>query len=342
MRPCLLQVLACPSCGGELELRGSGPGSRPDEEIESGTLRCRGCAREYPIVDSVPRFVGRSEGEGTDRRVRRTRASFGFEWDRYPGSRAEDRGIFLDETQTSSEDWAGRFVLDAGCGMGRYTRVALSLGADVVAFDLSDSLLRLAAEARRNKHLHVVQGDLLRPPLRHESFDIVYSQGVIHHTADTRGAFDRLAAVVKRQGLLTVWVYGTPGSYRSFSTNPLRAGRERLKRALPLAWLAVWLRQILSDSLRLLTTRLPVPLLYALCYPLTIVGAVPLLKYFTFSVHEDFRVRLIENFDWLSPPFQSKHTKEESRAWYEAAGCEVLRHLPHGVVPKVGILGRKS
>ena len=93
--------------------------------------------------------------------------------------------------------------------------------------------------------------------------------------------------------------------------------------------------------LRVFTTRLPVPVLYALCYPLTIFGMLPFIKYLTFSVSPRFGVRLIENFDWLAPPFQTKHTKEQLGSWYDAAGFEVLRNLPHGVVPKVGILGRQ-
>lgn len=334
----LLPLLACPGCLGDLEFASLSAYPREREEIESGTLRCKRCQAEYPIVDSVPRLYPGV----TDARVAKTRASFGWEWKRYPGSRPQDRPIFLEETQLPAEAWAGRFVLDAGCGMGRYARVARSLGAEVVAFDLSDSLDRLVAPAREDPKLHVVQGDLLAPPFKRASFDIVYSQGVIHHTADTRGAFDAIARLVKREGLLSVWVYGTPGSYASFASNPLRTGRAWLRSALPLAWLVVWVRQLASDALRALTTRLPVPLLYALCYPLTALGAVPGLKYLTFSVDPDFRARLVENFDWLAPPFQTKHTKEELRPWYEAAGFAVLKQLPHGLVPKIGFLARRE
>jgi hypothetical protein len=147
---------------------------------------------------------------------------------------------------------------------------------------------------------------------------------------------------VKPEGLLTLWVYGRPGSWKSFSTNPLRTGREWLRKALPLVWLVVWARMLLSDAVRLFTTHMPVPLLYALCHPLALLGALPLLKFLTFSVHPDYRVRLQENFDWLAPPYQSKHTKEELRAWFSAAGFIPLSQLAHGVVPKVGFLGKKK
>ena len=341
----LLPLLACPSsaadpvCGGALEFSALDAEPRAHEEIETGMLRCRVCGREYPIVDAIPRLTPASTG---DDRVARTRVSFGFEWHRYPGALPEDQALFLEETQIPAAEWEGRTVLDAGCGMGRYARVALSLGAEVVAFDLSESLTRLVPDALENPKLHIVQGDLLRPPLKRGAFDIVYSQGVIHHTADTRGAFDRIAELVKRDGRLSVWVYGSPGSYASFSTNPLRSARTWLKSALPAAWVIAWIRLILSDLLRVFTTRMPVPLLYLLCFPLTVLGMFPLVKYLTFSVHPKFRVRLIENFDWLAPPFQTKHTKEEVREWFVQAGYEVLSHLPHGFIPKVGLLGKRT
>ena len=74
---------------------------------------------------------------------------------------------------------------------------------------------------------------------------------------------------------------------------------------------------------------------------MTILGAVPGLKYLTFSVDPDFSVRLIENFDWVSPPFQWHHTKEELARWFSEEGFAVLKVLPHGLVPKPGALGCK-
>lgn len=338
MKMRLLPLLACPACGGELEFSRLEALPKETEEIESGALRCKMCSKDFPIVDSIPRLL---PGAVRDRRVAKTRSSFGMEWLRYPGSRIEDWDLFLEETQLGPDAWPGRLVLDGGCGMGRYAHVALSLGAEVVAFDLSESLLRLVDEARGNPKLHLVQGDLLAPPFHKGTFDIIYSQGVLHHTADPRRAFGKLAGLVQRDGLIAAWVYGTPGPFSSFSTNPLRAGREGLQRHMRLAWAVVWARQILSDLLRVATTRLPEGLLYALCHPLALLGAVPLAKYLTFSVEKGYRVRLAENFDWLAPPFQSKHTKEEVRAWIEEAGCEPLQQLAHGLVPKVGFLSRK-
>lgn len=338
MRTTLLPLLACPDCAGELRFAALEAHPRPDAWLESGTLACAACRREFPIENGIPRLYPKgSLASG----VRRTQTSFAWEWLRYPGSLPEDKPIFLEETQLPAEAFQDRLTLDAGCGMGRYSRVARSLGATVVSFDLSDSITRLIPLAAEDPGLHLVQGDLLHPPFRTGLFDVIYSQGVLHHTWSTEDAFLRVAPLAKKGALVSVWVYGRPGSWRSFSTNPLKSTRSWLKSVLPLVWLVVWARMLFSDAVRVVTTRLPVSLLYLLCYPVTLLGAIPLVKYLTFSVHPDFRVRLIENFDWLAPPYQFKHTKEELREWYRHAGFDILRQLPHGVVPKVGVLGRK-
>jgi SAM-dependent methyltransferase len=336
MRLDLLPFLACPECGGDLSFSLLAHMPRPGEDVAQGRIACQKCGGEYPIENSVPILLG-----SLDAPARRTGESFGWEWLRYPGALPEDRRVFLEETQIPEEAWRGRFVLDGGCGMGRYAMVALSLGAEVVAFDLSGSIDRLVFEARRNPRLHLVRGDLLRPPFKRARFDIAYSIGVIHHTPNAELALGRLAGLVKPGGLLSVWVYGRPGSLSSFSSNPLKAGRAWLGKWIAWAWALVWIRMLLSDGLRLVTTRLPVPLLYGLCHPLAALGAVPLVKFLTFSVHPDYRVRLQENFDWLAPPYQSKHTKEELRRWFEANGFSVFAQLAHGLVPKPGFAGVK-
>jgi len=331
MKKSLLPLLSSPCCGGDMTC------DFPREEIQTGTLACSGCRREYPIIRGVPRLFASIE----DPEVLKTQESFAWEWNRYPGSLPEDKKIFLEETQIPPEEFKGKLVLDAGCGMGRYSKVALSLGAQVVAFDLSEACLRLEAEGP-NPKLHVVCGDLHNPPFKKEIFDIIYSQGVLHHTSNTRTAFEKVALLLKHGGLLSVWLYGKAGRFAEFATNPIRDDRKWIERHRRLAWAVVGVRHCISDMVRALSVHLPVKATYAICYPLTVLGVIPGIKYLTFSVHPNFQVRLIENFDWISPPFQYHHTKEELSGWFKEAGFKVLKVLPHGLVPKPGVLGKKN
>lgn len=339
MKRGLLDLLACPRCGGALKFSALAdfPAGASDDAAE-GSLACVSCKETYELSAGVPRLASTK----LERDARRTRDAFAFEWSRYPGSLPEDAPILLEESQLQPKDFAGKRLLDAGCGMGRYSLAALSFGAEVVALDLSDALLRLAELAPSQPKLHVVQGDLLRVPLKKASFDLVYSHGVLHHTADTHAAFKQVAALVKPGGHLSVWLYGKAGRFEEFATNPLKSEKSWAARHRRAAWLIVGTRHCVSDAIRFVTTRLPMRLTYALCHVLALLGAFPLLKYLTFSVHPAFKVRLIENFDWISPPYQWHHTKEELASWFEQEGFEVVKVLPHGLVPKPGILGRKK
>jgi len=335
----LLAILACPVCGGDLKFAVLEAYPRHDTEVEEATLACKLCAREYPVTGGVPRLRPPSP---VARATAKTRDAFGWEWLRYPGSLPGDRETFLEETLLPPHEFTGKLVLDAGCGMGRYSAVALSLGAEVVAVDMSESLIRVAELAKTQPKLHPVEADLLHPPFKKGIFDVAYSQGVLHHTADTRAAFAAVSALVKPRGLLSVWLYGKAGRYSDFASNPLKPGRDWLARHRRLAWWIVLLRHVLSDFVRVFTTRMPVSLVYALCYPLTWLGVVPGLKWFTYSVDPRYQVRLIENFDWISPPYQWHHTKEELLRWYSEEGFSIVNVLPHGLVPKPGALGRKN
>ncbi len=368
MKKSLVEILACPECRSPLELSVFEQTAFKAEEIMSGAILCNQCPRAFPIIDGIPRFVpnvlglfpefaqkypkflelskSQSAGSGAGNFAEvhgSTQERFGFEWMNYPGSLPEDKEIFLYETQIPEPEWKSKKVMDAGCGMGRYARVAHSLGAEVVAFDLSGALVRLWDVAKSSEHMHLVQANLMKPPLRENSFDIVYSVGVIHHTPSAKQTFGQISKLVRPGGKLSVWVYGAPGKFSNFKTNPLRADRQGLKKFIFGVWLIVTIREIISDTLRIFTVHFPHKLLYAFCYPLALLGKVPLIKYLTFSMHQLWRVRLQENFDWLSPPYQSHHTKEELAEWFKNNGYEPLTVLPHGVVPKPGIVGvRKS
>ncbi|NLO91931.1 MAG: methyltransferase domain-containing protein [Elusimicrobia bacterium] len=336
MRARLLDFLRCPLCSASLEAENAFDAGG---WLESGFIVCSACHARYPVNEGIPSLLADGSHLGL---AGKTSDSFSMEWLNYNASPEEDRKIFLEESQTEPEFWKGRVVLDAGCGMGRYSLVARSLGAEVVAADYSRSVLRLVTASRNDAGLHVVRCDLLQPPFKPEVFDAAYSHGVLHHTADARAAFKSVAASVKRGGYLSVWLYGKAGSWRNFRTNPLRSSRKFLEPLKFMVWIFVGIRGFYSDAMRFFTTRLPAGVCYALSYPLAWLGAVPVVKYLTFSAHRDYKIRFFENFDWISPPYQTHHTKEELAGWYEQAGFEPEKTLPHGFVPKPGVLGRKK
>lgn len=94
-------------------------------------------------------------------------------------------------------DMTGRRLLDAGCGTGLLAVEAARRGADVVAIDVSPTLVGLAEERLpagvERKRLHFRVGDMLDPGLGR--FDhVVAMDSLIHYKpADTVRALERLA-----------------------------------------------------------------------------------------------------------------------------------------------------
>jgi len=231
--------------------------------------------------------------------------SFGFEWNRFEVFRPkEDEAVFRVKTGFSPEQLRGKRVLDAGCGSGRYSAVAAKWGAQVTAMDLSQAV-RKAFQIAAPLGTRCIQGDLLNPPFRAQSFDVVFSIGVLHHTPDAHKAFLEIADLVKPGGRLAVWVY-----------------RKN-----------TWPQEFLNSLLRTFTTRLPTAWLYRFSHLGAFLGGIPLLKQILGrivnlgSTHPDFRMRLCDAFDWYSPKYQSHHTLEEVSRWFEEAGFSDLTCL---------------
>lgn len=367
MKHRLMDILCCPYCKGKFFLKIF---DKKSEEIVEGILLCD-CGKIFPIINFIPRIYlnaikedgpfikkyynyvkGSLDENNTDSRHetknQKNKESFEFEWFNYRVEMGNEQKIFLEETQISADSFNNKLVLDVGCGMGRYTRIPVQLGAEVVGMDLGLSVNKAYENLKTFGNCHIIQADLMFPPFADATFDIIYSLGVLHHTPDTKAAFNSISGLVKEKGDVSVWVYGKAGNYTDFITNPLRSDRKKFEKILykvPVSyvfWLAVRSRELFSDLLRFFTTRIPLKSVYYFCHILSLLGKIPVLKYFSFSVLPNWKARVWENFDWLSPQFQNHHTKEEVISWFTNAGFAELKILPHGLIPKPGVKGRKT
>lgn len=136
------------------------------------------------------------------------RYQFGFDQEEILSEKLENRvmGEAIRELAV-----AGKLVADVGCGACRVARlVRRHASADTISVDLSVQSLRYAKEQDCGS---VVAGDNMRLPLRSACADLVISNGVIHHTPDSRASFDELARILKPGGTLVVSVYDRAGWY---------------------------------------------------------------------------------------------------------------------------------
>jgi SAM-dependent methyltransferase len=107
------------------------------------------------------------------------------------------------------ESWQGRQVLDAGCGIATDGLRFARAGADYTGIDRSATAIDLARVRFEQANVRgtLVQGSITQLPFEDESFDLVYSNGVVHHIEDTQAAIDEYWRVLRPGGQALVMVY---------------------------------------------------------------------------------------------------------------------------------------
>jgi SAM-dependent methyltransferase len=304
IRPDLLHLLRCTACGSGLR------------QTSPAALACTSCRREVVVAGDIPRFVDRP----ADALARRTQASFGYEWTAFDDWRDSGDtnfqqyfdGVDLRTLKTAR-------VLDAGCGMGRHARMLAPHAGQIVAVDFSAAIDAAARNTRDVGTVDCVQADVTALPFADDTFDLVYSHGVLHHLADTPGAIRGLARKVRPGGRLRVYLY-----WRHHG----------------------WKGALLSgvDAARRVTTRLPHGVLKALCWPLSaalmagVVWPYRLLSRLGVRRHESFplfvyaryplRILFNDQFDRFSAPLEQRFDAGDVQRMLEAAGLRDVRVRP--------------
>src|SRR6185295_6706925 len=105
------------------------------------------------------------------------------------------------------ESLRGRTVLDAGCGMGRHARQLAPHTGRLIAVDFSRAIDQAARNTAGLPNVGCVQADLLALPFADESFDFIYSLGVLHHIEQTEVAIRNLVRKLKAGGRLRIYLY---------------------------------------------------------------------------------------------------------------------------------------
>ncbi len=221
MKEKLLDLLACPVCGGDLLL--VHVGTREEKEIIEGLLSCKKCDREYKIIRGVPRFA---DLDKIEQDKAETAENFGWQWTHFTQEDAKYNEQFLGWIQPVKPDFfRGKIILEGGCGKGRHTSLAANWGAkEVVGIDLSAAVESAFQATRHLPNAHIVQADIFKLPFK-RAFDYAFSVGVLHHTPDPKKAFVSLAGKVKKGGAISAWIYGAENNeWITSYVNPIRTG----------------------------------------------------------------------------------------------------------------------
>ncbi len=290
----LRDILRCIECGAGLEAVADG-------------YACSACGKKFPLVRGVYRFVDEQNYA----------ASFGWQWHRYSKTQLDPEGTKVDagfrmRTGIRPEELRGKLILDVGCGMGRFAEVATRWGARVVGIDLSLAC-EMAARNLQEREFVAMQADVFHLPFAPESFDLIYSIGVLHHTPNCEQAFKTLPQYLKPGGTIAVWLYSGYNKWYRFSD----LYRRFTHRVSPRTLNALF--------------SVAVPVLYGLDRGLRWIPLVGRpaagLVHHVFPVNfagPNNEARILDTLDWYSPQYQSKHTYEQVFRWFESSGLDSL------------------
>lgn len=223
-------------------------------------------------------------------------------------------------------------LLDAGCGaalsalalFGSRLRSVRYIGADISrAVDVA--VQRCAAQGVSGAFL---QDDLGELPFRPGSIDVIFSEGVLHHTDSTRGALLHLVPLLRTGGRFLFYVYRRKGPIREFTDDHIRARLQDLNPEA--AWKAVEPLTKLGMALGELGATIEVREdIEVLEIP---AGRYDVQRLFYWHVakafhHPDLSFDELNhiNYDWYAPANAYRQTPEEVRGWCAEAGL-VIEH----------------
>lgn len=328
MKTNLLEILACPGCGAELNLHT--PSRNDLGEVISGELICSGCGDSFRIVHGIPRFVESHPAN----------SSFGFQWNSFRKEQLDSaNGAGLSASRLWSETgWEpnamqGRKVLDVGCGAGRFLEVAAASGCSVIGVDVSNAIDAAAATVACLENVDLVQADVYRLPFRPGSFDDCYFIGVAQHTPDPSAAIRAIPRVLKPGGRMAVSMYERRPWTLLNGKYLLRPLTKRLNKQVLLG--AIKVTMPLLFPLTEVLFRIP-KMGRAFTFLIPVANYVHLT---TLTWRQRYDLAVLDTFDRLAPQFDHPLTGSEVSSAMSTSGMENLRRLPNSGVNMIGVRG---
>ena len=259
-----------------------------------------------------------------------TQQAFAYEWSRQEAYESEEhkevrRKWMLEKycgnDPTQVERWlegGEKIIMDAGCGSGYAALIFWGNHLKqhhYLGVDISD-----AVEIGKEKFKEAgcpgdfIQVNLLDLPVPDESVDIIFSEGVLHHTDSTADSIKYLSKKIKSGGRFMFYVYAKKAVIREFCDDHIREAIEPMKDEE--AWEALKPLTRLGQALGDLNVELDVP--EDIPYLGIQKGKVNLQRFFYWNMFKAFyqsdwsveEMNLV-NFDWYRPLNCHRHTKEE-------------------------------
>ncbi len=193
------------------------PGQSDNASLEriDGGFVCTSTQENFPDIDGVPSFL--SFCGNTSEKTTQNVKNF---YEKHPLPNYEGQETFGDLIKKvranafakSLQDGIGcnKLILECGCGTGQLSHFLQLNNNHVLGVDISISSLKLALQHKEQNGIarsSFAQMNIFSLAVKDNAFDVVISQGVLHHTHDARVAFAQLVPKVKPGGYIIIGLY---------------------------------------------------------------------------------------------------------------------------------------
>lgn len=215
----LIDDLICPNCLAQGR-------EQPLCVRAEGGLFCRSCGAEYAFADKGPaRLMADSVGATKQqiaafwgdlcRQLYSANDTLGPAEIRQQLTLLEDyfrRQSHLAVTEMDLKSLAGKTMLEIGSGGGGHSALFRSYGARVIAMDITPERVaathQLLGKVERNPDDFIcLNADAETIPIRSDSLNLVYSNGVLHHSAQTDKCIEEVHRILKPGGRAVLMLY---------------------------------------------------------------------------------------------------------------------------------------
>jgi SAM-dependent methyltransferase len=294
----------------------------------------------FVIRDGIPRSLALLSPAQSQ-----TEETFGFKWKmretfESEASLAGMRKWLVERYgDVARSDWLaehgeGPLMIDAGCGA---SMSALELFGEALprlrylGVDVSEAI-DVAADrfAERGYQAGFIQADISNLPFPQSSVDLIFSEGVLHHTDSTKNALGALARLLKPGGRFLFYVYQKKGPIREFTDDYVR---DKLQVMSPQqAWEAVEPLTQLGIALGELDAEIEIE------KPIELLGIpagkIDVQRLFYWHVAKAFYRPDLSfdemnhiNYDWYAPANAHRQSRDEVRAWCAEFGLAIEREV---------------
>jgi SAM-dependent methyltransferase len=299
-------------------------------EVISGSLDCSTMNHTFPIEGGIPRFVPRANYAD----------SFGYQWNKFKREQIDSANgtelsarRFYSETDWTKEWLKGKWILDSGCGAGRFLDVVSMSEAQIVGLDISNAVDAAAVNLAGRQNVHLVQASIYDLPFRPGAFDGCYCIGVVQHTPDPQRTMRVLPRLLRRGGRIAITAYERKPWTKLYAKYWLRPVTKRMTK-----------QKLLSAIERTMPVLFP---LTSALFRMPILGrlfmfTIPVANYVNEPVltpQQRYDWAVLDTFDMLSPQYDLPRTQTEIEQALTEAGIVNLKRLQ---VPGLTITGEKA